>query len=103
LLRVGSAATGSESEDEEEEDEATEKPSSSGEEEKDGREYYDGAAAEPSDESGVNPVVQVQNSKLKQQSLRIYRVWRPTFNDCTVRNITMVRFYLCENPRMRCK
>ncbi len=58
MLRVGNAETGSESEDEEEE-EATEKPSSSGEEEKDGREYYDGAGAEPSDESGVNPVVQV--------------------------------------------
>jgi hypothetical protein len=26
-----------------------------------------------------------------------------TFNDCTVRNIIMARFYLCENPRMRCK
>ncbi len=71
-LELATLQTGSESE-EEEEDEATEKPSSSGEEEKDGREYYDGAAAEPSDESGVNPVVQV-HSKLKQQFLRIYRV-----------------------------
>jgi hypothetical protein len=60
LVRVGNAETGSESEDEDE-DEATEKPSSSGEEEKDGREYYDGAGPEPSDESGVNPVVQVQS------------------------------------------
>jgi hypothetical protein len=30
-------------------------------------------------------------------------LWRPTNNDCTVRNIIMARFYLCENPRMRCK
>jgi hypothetical protein len=28
------------------------------------------------------------------------RLWRPTFNHCTVRNIIMARFYLCENPRM---
>jgi hypothetical protein len=57
----------------------------------------------PPETHGVSFIYQNRMCQLQTTSEMLKVLSRPIYDDCTVRDIIMARFYPCENARVKCK